>query len=173
MPRFMLNPHLIGGFHISCERKVALFPKWKQGFTKVIRKFGIVIPRSYEEVVTFDQANNNKLWQNARDKEMKNIKIAFKFLDDGIPPPPGYKHTYCFIIFDIMMGLTYKARFVAGWHLTNLPTSMTYASVVSRVSVRIAFLLAALNNLEILASDIGNVYLNAMTTEKIYYRTGN
>ena len=50
---------------------------------------------------------------------------------------------------------------------------MTYASVVSRESVRISFLLAALNNLEILASDIGNVYLNAMTTEKIYYRAGN
>ena len=44
---------------------------------------------------------------------------------------------------------------------------MTYASVVRRESVRIAFLLAALNNLEILAGDTGNVYLNAITTEKI------
>ena len=29
------------------------------------RVFGIAIPRSYEEAVTFDQANNNKLWQDA------------------------------------------------------------------------------------------------------------
>ena len=50
---------------------------------------------------------------------------------------------------------------------------MTYASVVRRESVRIAFLLTALNNLEILAGDIGNTYLNAITTEKIYYSAGN
>ena len=53
------------------------------------------------------------------------------------------------------------------------PTSMTYASVVSRESVRIAFLVAALNDLQILCGDIGNTYLNTMTTEKIYYRAGN
>ena len=45
---------------------------------------------------------------------------------------------------------------------------MTYASVVSRESVRIAFLLAALNNLEILGGDIGNAYLNVMTIHKVY-----
>jgi hypothetical protein len=44
----------------------------------------------------------------------------------------------------------------------------TYSSVVSRDSVRIAFLLAALlNNLEIVACDIGNAYLNAPCHEKI------
>ena len=50
---------------------------------------------------------------------------------------------------------------------------MTYASVVSRESIIIAFLFAALNNFEILAGGIGISYLNAMTTEKIYYRDGN
>ena len=50
---------------------------------------------------------------------------------------------------------------------------MIYASVVSRESVRIDFLLAVLNNLEILAGDIGNAYLNAITIKKIHYRAGN
>ena len=80
------------------------------------RKFGIAILRSYEEAVNFDQANNNKLWQNTWDKDMKNVKNAFKFLDDGIPPsplPPGYKQINRFIIFDVKMDLTRKARFVA------------------------------------------------------------
>ena len=70
------------------------------------------------------------------------------------------------------MDLTRKARFVAGGHMTAPPSSMTYASIVSRESVRIAFLLAALNDCEILAGDIGNAYLYAKTTEKIYYRAG-
>ena len=47
---------------------------------------------------------------------------------------------------------------------------MTYASVVSRDSARIAFLLVALNDCDILCGDIGNAYLNAYTTENIYYR---
>ena len=71
------------------------------------------------------------------------------------------------------MDLTRKSRFVSGDHLTNHPTSMTYTSGVNIESVRFAFPLAALHNLEILAGDIGNVYLNAITTEKIYYRAGN
>ena len=39
--------------------------------------------------------------------------------------------------------------------------------------MRIAFLLAALNDLRILAGDIQNAYLNAYTKEKIYFRAGN
>ena len=64
------------------------------------------------------------------------------------------------------MDLTRKARFAAGGHMTAPPTSMTYVSVVSRESVRIAFLLAALNDMDMLTGDIGNAYLNAYTTEK-------
>jgi Reverse transcriptase (RNA-dependent DNA polymerase) len=52
------------------------------------------------------------------------------------------------------------------------PTSITYSSVVSRESVRIAFVVAALNGLDIMAADIGNAYLNAFTSEKVYTITG-
>ena len=98
---------------------------------------------------------------------MTNVKIAFKFLGKGIPPPIGYTGIKCFIIFSVKMDLIRKARFVADGYMIAPPTSMTYASVVSRESVQIAFLLAALNNVDILTGDIGNAYLNAFTTEKI------
>ena len=52
--------------------------------------------------------------------------------------------------FEVKIDLRRKARYVAGGHLTDVPTSMTYSTVVSRESVRIAFLIAALNNLNIL-----------------------
>ena len=74
--------------------------------------------------------------------------------------------------FEIKMDLCRKARYVAGGHLTDPPTSMTYSTVVSRESVRIAFLIAALNNMEILAGDIQNAYLNAPTSEKLYFVAG-
>jgi hypothetical protein len=67
---------------------------------------------------------------------------------------------------------TRKARFVAGGHTTDTPASITYSSVVSRDSVRIAFLIAALNDLDVWAADIGNAYLNADCREKIWTVAG-
>ena len=49
---------------------------------------------------------------------------------------------------------------------------LTYASVVTRESVRIAFLYAALNDLEILGCDVSNAYLNAPCREKIWVQAG-
>ena len=65
-----------------------------------------------------------------------------------------------------------KARLVADGHLTNVPTSSTYSTVVSRDSVRICFLLAALHGLELLAADVENAYLNAPCREKHWIRAG-
>ena len=101
------------------------------------------------------------------------MKIDFNFLDKGINAPVGYKQILCFIIFYVKMDLTRKAHFVAGGHQTYPPSSMTYASVVSRESMCLSFLLAAANDLQILSGDIGNAYLNASNQEKILYRSGD
>ena len=50
---------------------------------------------------------------------------------------------------------------------------MTYASVVSRDSVRLGFLIAALNGLDVLAGDIQNAFLNADCLEKVYFIAGH
>jgi hypothetical protein len=120
-----------------------------------------------------DKENGNQLWYEAIQKELRNVKVAFKFLDQGVSAPIGHKKIPCHIIFDVKMDFTRKARFVAGGHKTYPPSSVTYSSVVSRDSVRIAFLLAALNDLEILAADIGHAYINADTREKVYFIAGD
>jgi hypothetical protein len=51
--------------------------------------------------------------------------------------------------------------------MTDLPTSITYSSMVSRESIQIAFLIAALNDIGIKAADIGNAYLNAQPRKKV------
>eukprot|EP00934_Nitzschia_sp_Nitz4_P002867 Nitzschia sp. Nitz4//scaffold253_size28098//27019//28023//NITZ4_008146-RA/size28098-processed-gene-0.33-mRNA-1//-1//CDS//3329544315//2857//frame0 len=85
----------------------------------------------------------------------------------------GYQEIKCHMIFDVKMeGLKRKARFVAGGHTTETPRSITYASVVTRETVRIAFLLAALNDLNICAADVTNAYLNAACREKIWFIAG-
>jgi hypothetical protein len=70
------------------------------------------------------------------------------------------------------MDFTRKARFVAGGHTTDTPGSTTYSSVVSRNSVRLAFLIAGLNDLDVLAGDVTNAYLNASCREKIWFKGG-
>ena len=73
----------------------------------------------------------------------------------------GFQEIKCHIVFDVKMDFTRKARFVAGGHTTVPPNSLTYSSVVSQESVKIAFLIAALNGLDLMSCDIGNAYLNA------------
>ena len=73
------------------------------------------------------------------------------------------------MIFDIKMeDFKRKARLVAGGHKTDAPATMTYASVVSRETVRVALTIAALNDLEVKAGDVLNAYITAPITEKVW-----
>ena len=94
--------------------------------------------------------------------------VAFEILEKGKKPPPGHLFVTLWMIFDLKMDFTRKTRLVAGGHLTQTPTSLTYASVPSWESVRLMFLVAALNDLNVVMADIGNAYLNAKVREKIW-----
>jgi hypothetical protein len=135
-------------------------------------KFGIEIHDTFEEAVALDRKNGNTLWQDAVKKEMNNVKVAFDFKDNRSQVPNGFKRIDCHIIYDVKFDLTRKARYVGGGHRTQVPASMTYLSVVSRDSVRIMFLVAALNELDIKMCDIGNAYLNAETRERLWFQAG-
>ena len=52
--------------------------------------------------------------------------------------------------------------------MAEAPATITYASVMSRESVKIALLLAALKDVEVKTADIGNAYITAPGAEKIY-----
>ena len=65
-----------------------------------------------------------------------------------------------------------KYRFVADGHMTKAPIDITYASVVSRETVRVAFTITALNDLEVKCGDVLNAYITAPVTEKIWTTLG-
>ena len=56
--------------------------------------------------------------------------------------------------------------------MTETPAVMTYASIVSRETVQIVLMIAALNDLKVKASNVQNTYLTAPCEEKIYTRLG-
>ncbi len=73
------------------------------------------------------------------------------------------------MIFDIKMeDFRRKARLVAVGHMTKAPATIPYASVVSCETVRIALLMAALNDLNVKVGDVLNAYITAPITEKVW-----
>ena len=157
-----------------------IIAKVKKRYWKTNYKYGVKLPHSVQEALAIDRETGTDFWWKAIQKEMKKVMIAFEF-DESVTPDMvrmdptkyvGFQEISCHMIFDVKMDLTRKARFVAGGHLTEPPASITYSSVVTRDSIRIAFLVAALNNLDITACDVGNAYLNAPCREKIWFIAG-
>ena len=66
----------------------------------------------------------------------------------------GFQEIKCLIVFDVKMNFTCKARYVINGSMNGTPMGLFYLSVVSRDSIIIAFLVAVLNDLDILACDI-------------------
>ena len=108
-------------------------------------------------------------WRQAIIKEMGNIDPCIDLIPEGKDPPPGYKFIRTNIVFDIKMDFTWKARFMADGSIKEVPSEFTFASVVSRDSVRLALLYAALNDLDMLLADVAAAYLNAPVGEKVYF----
>ena len=148
---------------------ISLVQRRQTRYLKKTSKFGVELPKTVAEALELDKKNGNTLWADAIAKEMKNVKIAFDILPDGAYAPRDYQRVVCHMIFDVKMeDFRRKARLVAGGHLTDTPKCMTYSSVVSRESVRIALTIAALNDLEVKAGDIMNAYVTAPITEKVW-----
>jgi hypothetical protein len=144
------------------KKRHRIIAKVKSKYWVRTHKFGIRVPKSVAEAKRLDKSNGDTLWWDAICKEMKNVPIAFEeFEGDVSAIPPGYQEIRCHMIFDIKMGENFrrKARMVADGHRTKTPAALTYSSVVSRDSVRIALTIAALNDLSVLACNIQNAYL--------------
>ena len=156
----------------TLKKRDRIIAKLQTRYLRKTHKFGIELPKTVEEAIRLDEANGNDYWRKAIQKEMRNVRVAFNILEDDDKIPRGYEEVRCHMVFDVKMDFTRKARLVAGGHTTDPPATSTYASVVSRESVRIALMLAALNGLDILAGDIQNAYLTAPPGEKIWVRCG-
>ena len=73
------------------------------------------------------------------------------------------------MIFDAKMEyFRRKARLVVGVHVMEPPATIPYVIVVLRDKVRIAMILAALNDLPVKVADIHNAYITAHATENIW-----
>ena len=157
------------------KKRNRIIAKTKSKYWLRTHKFGIEIPKTVLQARQIDAKCGNTLWWDAICKEMKTVRPAFEvFEGDEHQLPSGFQEIKCHMIFDVKIGENFlrKARLVAGGHTTDAPATLTYSSVVSCDSVRIALTIAALNGLEVMACDIQNAYLTADCREKIWTRAG-
>ena len=142
-------------------------PKFKNGYQ---------VPKNYAEAVRLDERNGNNKWQEAISLELQQINDYDTFVDYGhhtsAKIPSGYKKIRVHFVFDVKHDGRHKARLVADGHLTEVPLESVYSGVVSLRGFRLVLFLAELNNLELWATDIGNAYLEAFTSEKVYITAG-
>ena len=73
---------------------------------KFSHKYGIEIPTSIAHAKRIDLKNGNNLLMDAITKEMTNVGIAFKILDEGKKPPPGWTKASGNLVFDVNMEFT-------------------------------------------------------------------
>jgi hypothetical protein len=101
---------------------------------------------------------------------MNAVQVAFHILEDGVDAPPGYQYMDCHLVFDIKFdGFWRKSRMVVvGGHMVDASSFLMYVSVVLGETVRTALTIAALNDLDVKAADVENIYLTAPTSEKVW-----
>ena len=76
-------------------------------------KYGLFLPKTVKEALELDRINGDTMRADAITKEMKNVNIAFDFLDCDADVPVGYTFMPCRLVFDVRMDFTRKARYVA------------------------------------------------------------
>jgi hypothetical protein len=75
---------------ITRKKQESFIKATKSRYAKRTHKFGIGVPRTVEEALAIDKDTNTTFWHNAIQKEMRNNRLAFKFLEDSECVPIGY-----------------------------------------------------------------------------------
>jgi hypothetical protein len=98
-----------------------------KSYHKHTHKFGIEVPKNWDDCVRLDKESYNTLWQDAARKEMNNVRIAFNILNGEEAAPAAHQEIPFHMIFDVKMeDFRRKARFVAGGHTTDTPSQQTF-----------------------------------------------
>ncbi|MEM7375799.1 MAG: hypothetical protein AAF587_44825, partial [Bacteroidota bacterium] len=138
----------------TLKKATRIIAKIKSKYWQRTHKYGIEIPKTINDAKRIDHSNGDTLWMDAVRLEMRNCRIAFEEHQGDMAELDNYQEITGHLVFDVKLGENFrrKARFCADGNKTEAPAAVTYSSVVSRDSVRLLLLIAALNDLPILSA---------------------
>ncbi|KAL7488248.1 hypothetical protein ACHAW6_013826 [Cyclotella cf. meneghiniana] len=158
---------------VSCVLKkrdpiISLVKHRSTRYHKWTHKFKIELPKMWMRIM-----QSSRPLRDAIKLEMKNVRVAFDVLPDGVVSPSDHQYMKCHMIFDVKMeDFHRKAWLVAGGHMTKAPAILTYARIVSQETVCISLLVTALKDIDIWATDVLNAYITAPCRKKIWTTLG-
>ena len=132
----------------------------------------MTIPNTKRDALLLDKLNGDNKWDDAMTKEMTALEKLkfFRYHPPGtsFDKRKGWQFTKIHIIFDIkQQDLRHKARFVVGRHMLDSSMYNTYLSTIQGISIRLLFLIAMDNNLNIMTGDVNNAFPTAPCSEKV------
>ena len=87
-------------------------------------------------------------------------------------PPFSNPFMNLHLVLNVKHDLHRKSRMVAGGHMMRATHEDAFSSAVSLKGMILCIFIAELNVLNIMVGDLGNVYLETYTREKIYFIAG-
>ena len=75
----------------KCDCIISIVKLRSACYLKLNEQYGINLPKMVKDTQMIDKANGNTLWSDAITKETKNVKVAFKIIDDNESVPCNHK----------------------------------------------------------------------------------
>ncbi len=144
---------------LRVEERKRMLQKVESKYWSQTHKYGVRVAKSIKEAMEIDKRNGNTLWMDAVKLEMKNVRVAFEEYDRDPSMLIGNTQITGHIVIDVKLGETSGERhdIVQMGTRRRHQHPFTYSTVVvSRDSVRILLLIAALNGLDVLGADVQN-----------------
>ena len=143
------EPDFAWSLPFTLNKITSIIQKIKSKYHQWTHKYGIQIPNNVREAHDIDTANGNMLWMDSVPMEMKNNRVAFETYKGKLEDLIGYQEISGHLIYDMKFAENFRRKtwFMADWHLMDSPLFITYITVISRDSVRILLLVAALHKL--------------------------
>ena len=115
-------------------------------------KFEYEVPKNARHALAMDKAAGNDEWAKSMGLELGQLNDfkVFKVLPDHYILPKEYKRIPYQIVFDVKFDGQKKSHLVAGGHRTPyVSKEEVFSGVVSMEAVRLGFILAHLNGLQV------------------------
>ena len=137
-------------------------------------KYDIEVPKNFKDAQRLDKKNRNIKWVDSNTLKHEQLKECEVLRDQamfvGCKIPQGYSLISVHKIFDIKVNRRHTRCVVVDEYLTATPLESVYSGVVSLRGLRICVFIDELDSMEPLATDVGNAYLEAITSDKVCIR---